>query len=403
MDGISIDGRLTSLPLRKKAEDDVVAPTDGFTRQALSEPGSLIGPETVVTRDSKKSGQPVVSDSSEIMQPAESGTVPIESKATDIAPAGGKIHQNSNGTLSVIPEAPTPSGGTGSTGEMNFARLYGVDGPATAPQHFTRAEVDRFYLRGEELSPEGMRLYETLKTRYIDEIPRCKRGSPALYLTGGLPGSGKGFILSKIMKDEPQFVLVDPDEIKKHILRDLAKANPELKGEMAADRNWSDVIHETSSIMAKRLMNDALRSGKDIVFDSSMATKNVDKYRSYARTARANGYRVYGLITNVTEDTANQRALMRAGKPTDVILGDGVLSLPGRLTRSDYIHDCAQNLQSNLDTYLQEGIYDRCTVFDNNEHSPDGALRVMATYTRQQNPDGTFTMKELTEPGGSRG
>lgn len=310
------------------------------------------------------------------------------------------IKANGNGTLSIIEESPS-SQNQSTSGEINFARMYGVEtAPApNCPKSFSEEEVERFYYKSSgpdgfgELSPEGMKLYESVKAKYLDRVPVCPVGPPTLYLTGGLPGSGKGYVLSKMLKDRPEFVLVDPDEIKKDILRDLAERSPQMKGQIADHEAWNDVIHETSSDMAKRLMNDALVSGKDIVFDSSMASRNIGKYRNYAKYARVMGYQVNGIITDVSEETAVERAYKRAGNPIKINLGnDETVTLRGRFTKPAYIHDCAQNLQSNLDTYLKEGLYDRCVIFDNNSTTPTPS----AVYEREQLPDGSFSMKRCS-------
>lgn len=305
---------------------------------------------------------------------------------------------NANGTLSIIEEpaaAPTQD-----TGGVNFAKMFGVDtgskAESTVPKHFNSREIEGHYFANgadkakglNDLSGDGKKLYEAIKARYLDSVPQCPHGSPTLYLTGGLPGSGKGFILSKIMGDSPQMVRVDPDEIKKDILHDLARKNSNLLDEAATNKTWGNDIHETSSFMAKMLMDDALVSGKDIVFDSSMASGNVDKYRNYAATARQNGYKVNGIISDVSVETANQRALGRADKPTILKLEDGsTKTLPGRLTERSYIEGCAKHLDSNLKTYLNEGMYDHCMVFDNN--SSENPAQVKMVYKREIGPDGT--------------
>jgi predicted kinase len=310
--------------------------------------------------------------------PGLKGAIPIIEESTD--------------TLLTAQNIPSTA-----SGEVNFAERFGVvtSESSSIPKTFSTEEVEKHYYvngpeaKNPELTPAGVKFYETIKAKYIDSIPKCPYGSPTLTLTGGLPGSGKGYILSKIMGDKPEFILVDPDEIKKDMMKDLAEKNPELKEQMSGEKLWGDMIHETSSDMAKRLMNDALDSGKDIVFDSSMGSANVGKYRNYANRARANGYKVNGIISQVTVDVAAERALKRASRPTVLPLKDGSnLTLPGRLTRRPYIESCTEHLKNNLNTYLKEGLYDRCVVFDNSiEGEP---AKVEATYKREQMPDGSY-------------
>lgn len=313
------------------------------------------------------------------------------------------VISNSDGTFSVRGEQISRH--SIQPGRVDFAKMFGVKTESKSehpvPKNFNTQDIEKHYFltdvedaKGKEsLSPEGMKLYETIKTRYLDSIPQCPYGSPTLYLTGGLPGSGKGFILGKIMGGKPQHVLVDPDQLKKDIIRDLSQKNPELKGQMAEDKLWGNTLHETSSFMAKMLMGDALGSGKDIVFDSSMASRNVNKYRNYAKQARKDGYKVVGIISDVTEKTANQRAIKRANKPTVVSLDDNSsITLPGRLTESSYIADCAKNLDTNLQTYLHEDIYDYCTIFDNN--SSVNPAQISKVYAREVDTQGSPHMVE---------
>ncbi|GEM_PF-1753762 len=391
LQSVSSSSQRVETPRVTSSGQDVTAETkvdDLFTRQEKEAPLIQSKPLPPTTLQETQSSQ------SEVSSPELPSTLPEESKAPS------PIRTNGNGTLSVIEESPA-SQSQSASGEINFARLYGVDTPpaSNVPQNFTSEEIERFYFASSgpegvgELSGEGMRLYETVRAKYIDRVAVCSVGPPTLYLTGGLPGSGKGYIISKILQEgpQPQFVLVDPDEIKKDILRDLARTNPQLKEQMTENKHWGNVIHETSSAMAKRLMSDALESGRDIVFDSSMASSNVEKYRTFAKCARANGYQITGIISDVSEDTSIKRAFQRADKPTHIHIDDKeTVVLPGRLTKPDYIHECAMNLHTNLNTYLEEGMYDRCMIFDNNSPTPV----VSATFKREKNPDGTFSSKK---------
>jgi predicted kinase len=377
---------------RNESDQPAIDITDGYNRGTGGSDLKLLAPGAIKPPPEGKMKAPVQLDLD--LGPPPEPQAPQQAAFT-LSP--DPMSLNNNGTLSVI-EQPGAFGSAGEAGGVNFAKLFGVDSPPerAVPQQFSREEVEKFYFTRSgpqgpgELSAEGERLYETIKARYIDKIPLCPHGTPTLYLTGGLPGSGKGYILSKMMREKPEFVLVDPDEIKKHIMKDLMQANPGLKDQMVNNADWGLTVHETSSAMAKQLMDDALQSGRDIVFDSSMASGNVDKYRKYARVARQNGYRVNAIISDVSEETAVKRALKRAGVTTTIPLERENVHLPGRLTRSDYIHECAQNFQHNLDTYLDEGVFDRCVIFDNNDAVP----RPRASYVRFQRQDGSYGMTE---------
>lgn len=395
--GISDGAAVRFSPEKKKpGEDDGSPPqliSDGFCESTA--------PEIKKPRSKSPGG-------SDSHTRGAAGDAPVQTEPHRLPEIPGKsapesVRTNTNGTITVL--SPPPPGT--SSEEVNFARLYGVEtSPAgDRPQHFTRDAVEQLYFTGgrpEDGAPPsdaGKELYGVIKSTLLDPVPQCPYGSPSLYFTGGLPGSGKGYVLRKMAEGPtpgghmPQFVHVDPDEIKKYLLSDFAARNPQVREEMSRTPGWNDMIHESASALAKQLMSDALASGKDIVFDSSMASTNVEKYRKYARVARDKGYRIYGLINEVSEETAQERAVKRAKKPMELTLPDGeTLALPGRLLQPRYIHECALNLQTNVDTYLGEGLFDRCVIFDGTSRDTP----VKASLERVQNPDGSFTSRTST-------
>ena len=266
---------------------------------------------------------------------------------------------------------------------------------ASPPTSFTQKAVHAYYLSPDEksLSPAGKAIYAKLRAKYLDDVQMCPIGTPTVYFTGGLPGSGKSSVLDYLWKESKDFVLVDPDSIKKDIVEDLAMLNPALRSEMAADPQWGTSVHWPSSLMAKELMDEALGSGKDIVFDSSMSTPDQDKYRKFAADSRRNGYHVKGLICNVGVEKSIERAEKRAKKPVSLPLPDGdKLLLPGRMVQADYIRECQGRLQQNMGAYLAEGLFDGVNVFDNNQ---DGQMpRLVETYQRVATLDGHYTCQK---------
>ena len=261
------------------------------------------------------------------------------------------------------------------------------------PEAFSKAEVDRFYLTGEEgkLSPVGQVLFNKVRTKFLESIPDTPLGSPTLYMTGGIPGSGKGRIVSQLWEQSPHFVLVDADEIKNVVLADLVTANPALRPQMEQCKEWASVVHRTSRVMAHDLMEEALGSSKDILFDSTLASPNRQEYHQFVDRARQGGRGVHAIICNVDVSKAIERAEKRAKKPTVIDLPQDKLILPGRFVPLELIPGAKEGLTANSELFLKEGLFDDVTIYDN---SRDGEpLRLDARYERVSLPDGGYTSK----------
>jgi predicted kinase len=252
------------------------------------------------------------------------------------------------------------------------SHLLGAPAAQEVPQKFRLREVQDYYLSGDEesLSEAGQALYASIRDRALANAEPTQVGSPTVYFTGGLPGSGKGQILDK-MEANGGFVLIDPDHIKHDIMADLARKNPQLREAMQNDREWGTVVHWTSSLMAKQLMLDALETGADLVFDSSMSTPDQARYHEFASKARSQGYRVNALICDVRLEKSIERSEKRAQKPVEVeVEGADSLKLPGRLVTADYIRECQTRLEHNLFSFRMAGLFDSMSFYDNNS---DGA------------------------------
>lgn len=97
---------------------------------------------------------------------------------------------------------------------------------------------------------------------------KAGEGLGQMWITGGLPGSGKSTVLGgEFYKNK---VLVDPDKIKYMIAeaRGISKKDVDL-------RPWE--LHEESSAIAKHLVREAVREKKDVIYDVTMkGTENLN-------------------------------------------------------------------------------------------------------------------------------
>jgi hypothetical protein len=111
---------------------------------------------------------------------------------------------------------------------------------------------------GLKIDAERVPEFNTIKKQLFNQ---AGEGLGQMWITGGLPGSGKSTTLGgEFYKNK---VLIDPDSIKYMLAeeRGISKIDVDL-------RPWE--LHEESSVIAKHLVREAIREKKDIIYDISM-------------------------------------------------------------------------------------------------------------------------------------
>jgi predicted kinase len=123
-------------------------------------------------------------------------------------------------------------------------------------------------------------------------------------LAGGLPGAGKTTVLEQYAGIErSRYLTINPDEIKEQ----MAKRGmiPEVAG--LTPMEASDLVHEESSHVAKRLCRRATREGKNVIWDITMASresteKRISELRGAAYT------RVEGIFVDIPIEVGVRRS-----------------------------------------------------------------------------------------------
>ena len=100
--------------------------------------------------------------------------------------------------------------------------------------------------------------YETIKKKLFNQ---AGEGLGQIWITGGLPGSGKSSILGGGFHKNK--IVIDPDAIKYMIAEEKG-----ISKEDVDKKPWEH--HEDSSILAKHLTREAVRDGKDVIYDVTM-------------------------------------------------------------------------------------------------------------------------------------
>jgi predicted kinase len=135
------------------------------------------------------------------------------------------------------------------------------------------------------------------------DVP-CERRA---ILAGGLPGAGKTTVLEHHAAiDRSQYLTINPDEIKER----MAKRGmiPEVAG--LTPMEASDLVHEESSHVAKRLARRAMREGKNVIWDITMSSRESTERR--ISDLRAFDYsRVEGIFVEIPVDIGMRRTEAR--------------------------------------------------------------------------------------------
>jgi predicted kinase len=148
---------------------------------------------------------------------------------------------------------------------------------------------------------------EVLQDSIIEDLYTRASGVPCegrAIMAGGLPGAGKSTILERHAGIErSQYLAINPDEIKEEMARrDMI---PPVDG--LSPMEASDLVHEESSQVAKRLARRAHSDGKNVIWDITMSSRASTEWR--IDTLRTAGYtRIEGIFVDIPVETSAARA-----------------------------------------------------------------------------------------------
>lgn len=244
---------------------------------------------------------------------------------------------------------------------------------------FTEPFVSQFYIdRGtSRLTAEGLQLVQGEHRRLTAKVSAPVDRDRMLYLTGGLPGSGKGGIVHAILKANPSILLVDPDLMKSEVVDDLVARFPGLKQAITSSTTWASVVHEASSLCAKRLCTLILQDAThDLLYDATMAGASWEWYQLLCSAASAQGYFVLANICTTPAELCLQRAATRATKEVVTRAGH---RLQGRAVPKTQIEASANQLPKNIVEYQCRALYGSCSYL----YPGDRRLQLQSTYWKE--------------------
>jgi predicted kinase len=200
-------------------------------------------------------------------------------------------------------------------------------------------------------------------------------------LVGGLPGSGKTTVLREHAGvDLSRYLMINPDDVKVELAR--RGMVPEVKG--LSPMEASSLVHEESSLIAKRLALRAYADGKNVIWDITMSS--VDSAQSRITDLRAAGYMdIEGVFVDIPIEVSIRRADARHREGHE-LYSDGQ-GLGGRIVAPEAIKAQADPDFGSVNHRSFERVkpdLDRWRTYDN---SVDGKPAVLAEVGTSPAPD----------------
>lgn len=190
-------------------------------------------------------------------------------------------------------------------------------------------------------------------------------------LAGGLPGAGKTSVLTGVAGiDMSKYLMINPDNIKSEMAR--RGMIPELNGPSPMEA--SDLVHEESSDIAKRLAIRAYADKKNVIWDITMSS--VESTHRRITDLRSAGYEeTEGIFVDIPVDVSVRRAEARHREGHEKYLAES--GLGERCIPPDRIRSLADEEFGSINRATFEQVkheFRRWRVYDNSEDGSPARL-----------------------------
>jgi predicted ABC-type ATPase len=211
-----------------------------------------------------------------------------------------------------------------------------------------------------EWSAERNRLQSELVSEMYEQAQEVPCDQRAI-IAGGLGGAGKTTVLTEHANIElSNYLVINPDDIKEEMAR--RGMIPQINS--LSPMEASDLAHEESSYIAKRLAMRAMADGRNLIWDITMSSEDSTKER--INNLHSSGYdHIEGLFVDIPIETSVTRIDARHREGNDRYrAGQG---LGGRFVPEEVVRNqedpewgsqnrrTFERVKSNLDTW---SIYD---------------------------------------------
>jgi predicted kinase len=331
--------------------------------------------------DHRRSGD----DVAEPEQSVQIGRGDLTGKLLRLAPG----HPSSpRDATDVRPPKPAESGDRPSRNDSADRRQPDADNHSSEDDH---AERDRFVIAAladahkaglatdhEHVIDVKRRIWTAERSELHGEIVRDLYGKAEAVpcegkatLAGGLPGAGKTSVLNGVAGvDLSKYLVINPDDIKEELAR--RGMIPEIKG--LSPMEASDLAHEESSDVAKRLAIRAYADKKNVIWDITMSS--VDSTQGRINDLKSAGYEdTEGIFVEIPVDVSVRRAEARHREDQEKYsAGRG---LGGRCIPPDRIRSLADEDFGSINRATFEQVkheFVRWRIYDNSEDGRSARL-----------------------------
>lgn len=200
-----------------------------------------------------------------------------------------------------------------------------------------------------------------------ESIP-CERQA---IIAGGLGGAGKSTVLGQHAGiDLTRYLTINPDDVKEEMAR--RGLIPDVAG--LSPMEASDLVHEESSHIAKRIARRAIAEGRNVVWDITMSRPDTTEER--IDNLHDSGYSVTGIFVDIGVETSVRRAESRhriGHEEYRAGIGTGGRYVPPEVIRAQADDDWGSKNRKTFEAVRHR--FDQWSRYDN---SVDGRAPVLA-------------------------
>lgn len=208
----------------------------------------------------------------------------------------------------------------------HLERLCKEGGPLAADsRHATTQNPEWFNVRRQEPRAARRTLHNEMLADFVASHPEVAQERKAIVLAGP-PGAGKSTVVESLIAEtqsrSEQWLTINPDDFKDLLLQQARRDGSydshlipdeirtlDAAGQRFYPRELAALVHNESSFLAKRAIQEAVARGDNIVIDGTLSSE--ENARRQLSALQAAGYDVKIADVETTQDVSESRILSR--------------------------------------------------------------------------------------------